>query len=62
MFNANSGDEMDECHGDALGCSMSDSDSNELRLLYLKIGVHTSTIDRNHYELNLIGKLFILMI
>lgn len=59
---ANSDDRMDEWYGDAFGCSISDSESIEVRLLCFKVGVHACTRDRNHYELNLTGKLFILMI
>ena len=33
---ANSDDGMDECHGDAFGWSMSDSDNLEVRLLCFK--------------------------
>lgn len=59
---ANSDDVMDEWHGDAFGCSTSDSDSIEVRLLCFKVGVHACARARNHYELNLTGNLFILMI
>ena len=62
MLIANSDDGMDGCNGDAFGWSVSDSDNTEVGLLCFKIGVHACTRDSNYYELNMIRKLFILMI